>query len=619
MSETLFPYYERELLFIRQLSQEFARQYPAAAGRLLLEHNRSGDPHIERLIESFALLAGRIHHKIDDEFPELTEGLLGVLYPHYLAPVPSLGVVQFDLDPARAGLPDGFLIPRHSRLKTRPVNGLPCSFRTGYPTTLWPVRLVNARLQSPPFPAGLAVPPRTAAALRLQFECLGGLKFTELSLQKLRFYLSGDTQLMPTLYELLFNHALQVVFRPVEPAAQPSPLVLDPGQCLTPVGFEADDSLLVYPQRSFVGYRLLTEFFAFPAKFMFVDLGGWQQAARAGFTDRLEVVVFLNRAVKGLEQGVDATTFRQGCTPVVNLFEQVAEPIALTQAKHEYRVLPDVAYPLGLEVYSVEAVSATDPITNTTTPFEPFYSFRHGRTAEDQQTFWYASRRKPLDTDDRGTDVYLTLVDLGFNPRQPAESTLVVKTICTNRELPARLQHAGDQVYFELEAAAPLSRVLCLRTPTAPFRPPLRRGSHWRLVSHLCLNHLSLSDPLEGLEALQEILRLYDFSDAEAGQQQQSAVARQLIEGITAMSTRRVVGRTGGGPASGFCRGIEVSIELDEQKYVGTGVYLFAAVLERFLGLYAGLNSFSQLVAKTTQAEGYFKKWPPRAGELPLV
>src|SRR5438034_6164958 len=129
MSETLFPYYERELLFIRQLAQEFAKQYPAAAGRLLLEPNRSADPHVERLIESFALLAGRIHHKLDDEFPELTEGLLGVLYPHYLAPVPSLGVVQFDLDPARAGLPDGFDIPKHSRLKTRPVNGLPCSFR----------------------------------------------------------------------------------------------------------------------------------------------------------------------------------------------------------------------------------------------------------------------------------------------------------------------------------------------------------------------------------------------------------------------------------------------------------------------------------------------------------
>src|SRR5713226_6650406 len=130
MSEVLYHYYERELLFIRQLAQEFAKQYPAAAGRLLLEPNRSADPHVERLIEAFALLAGRIHHKLDDEFPELTDALLSVLYPHYLAPVPSQAVVEFQLDPARAQLPDGFLIDRHSRLHTAPVDGVPCRFRT---------------------------------------------------------------------------------------------------------------------------------------------------------------------------------------------------------------------------------------------------------------------------------------------------------------------------------------------------------------------------------------------------------------------------------------------------------------------------------------------------------
>src|SRR5262245_53696887 len=149
MSATLFPYYERELLFLRQFAQEFARQYPAAAGRLLLEPNRSADPHVERLIESFALLARRVPHKLDDEFPELTDALLGVLYPHYLAPVPSMATVQFELDPGRAQLPDGFRIDRHSRLATAPVRDLPCKFRTCYPVTLWPVALADARLSAP--------------------------------------------------------------------------------------------------------------------------------------------------------------------------------------------------------------------------------------------------------------------------------------------------------------------------------------------------------------------------------------------------------------------------------------------------------------------------------------
>src|SRR5262249_23517455 len=152
MSATLFPYYERELLFIRQLSQEFAKKYPAAAGRLLLEPNRSTDPHVERLIEAFALVAGRIHHKLDDEFPELTDALLGVLYPHYLAPIPSVAILEFPVGPARGQLPTGFPIERHSKLHTHPVNGLPCRYSTCYPVTLWPVGLTSARLQPPPFP-----------------------------------------------------------------------------------------------------------------------------------------------------------------------------------------------------------------------------------------------------------------------------------------------------------------------------------------------------------------------------------------------------------------------------------------------------------------------------------
>src|SRR6266567_1923120 len=199
MSEALFPYYERELLFIRQLAQEFARQYPAAAGRLMLEANRSADPHVERLVEAFALLAARVHHKLDDEFPELTEALLGVLYPHYLAPVPSMGVVQLVPDAGQSALRQGFLVDRHSRLRTQPVNDLPCRFRTAYPVTLWPLAVTEARLQGPPFPAGLHPPPRAAALLRLRLECLGGAKFADLALDRLRLFLHGEGPLVANL------------------------------------------------------------------------------------------------------------------------------------------------------------------------------------------------------------------------------------------------------------------------------------------------------------------------------------------------------------------------------------------------------------------------------------
>jgi type VI secretion system protein ImpG len=442
------------------------------------------------------------------------------------------------------------------------------------------------------------------------------MKFADLSLDRLRLYLAGDNELIATLYELIFNHTTQVVYRSLEKDAAAAPVALLPGQCLFQVGFERDEGLLPYPRQSFLGYRLLTEFFTFPSKFLFLDLGGWPQARQPGFGRKLEVILWLNRTQATLEQGIDAQTFRLGCTPVVNLFEKTAEPIALTHTRREYRVVPDVAHPDGMEVWSVDAVASTDPTTGATVDYQPFYSFRHGRAQGNHQAFWYAARRQS--SRDRGTDMFLNLVDLAFDPHQPADSTLIVRTTCTNRDLPAQLQRAGEEIYLELEAPAPLARIRCLRSPTAPLRPPLRRRGYWRLISHLCLNHLSLSDMEEGRKALQEILRLYDFSDPESGQQL-AEVNRLLIEGILSVNSRRVVGRTGTPTASGFCRGVEITIEFDEQKYAGTGVFLFACVLERFLGLYASVNSFSQLIARTRQGEGYLKKWPPRAGEMPLL
>jgi type VI secretion system protein ImpG len=619
MSDTLYPYYERELAFIRLMAQDFARQYPASAGRLLLEPNRSADPHVERLIESFALIAGRIHHKLDDEFPELTDALLSILYPHYIAPVPSMAIVQLLLDPARGQLPKGFRLAPGARLHTPPLDGQPCRFRTCYPVTLWPIEVTSARLQGPPFPPGLTPPPRTAAVLRIQLECLTTMKFADLELQQLRFFLYGDGPLTAPLYETIFNHTLQVVLRSGDRTNKAAPIVLSPAECLRQVGFDAEDALLPYGRRSFRGYALLTELFCFPSKFLFVDVAGFDAAAKAGFDKKLEIVLFLSRTTRALEQGVTASTLRLGCTPVVNLFEQTAEPIALSQARHEYKIVPDVHQPQGLEVYSVDRVTGANPSGGGGTEYHPFYSFRHGVARDTRQAFWYASRRSSPQEGDQGSDVYLHLVDLGFDPRLPAESTLIVRTTCTNRDLPARLQGAGEALHLSLEATAPLSGIRCLRTPTAPLRPGRRRGRYWRLVSHLSLNYLSLADGEEGCEALKEILRLYDFSDPHGDQTQLASVVGQLIEGITALRSRRVVARTGGEAASGFCRGVEVTLDFDEKKYLGTGVFLFASVLERFLGLYATVNSFSQLVGKVQSEEGPFKKWPPRAGEQPLL
>jgi type VI secretion system protein ImpG len=614
MSEPLLPYYERELAFFREMAGEFRRAYPGVADRLGLEATRATDPHVERLIQAFSLIAGRISHKLDDEFPELTEALLGVLYPHYLAPIPSMAIVQFDLDPFQADLPDGFRIDRHSRLRTNPIAGQPCLFRTCYPVTLWPVALTSARLVPPPFEPRLAPPPGTKAVLALKLESRAGLPFSALSLAKLRFHLHGEGQFLPTLYELLFNAVHRVQFHL---GGGSRPIDVPPRQCILPVGFERDEGMLPYPSTSFVGYRLLSEFFSFPAKFLFFDLAGFDRVRAAGGGTEVEVFFYLTRTLKDLEQTVSASTFRLGCTPVVNLFERIAEPIRLTQARSEYRVEPDVAASDAVEVYAIEGVTAEGGEGEEPIVYDPFYSYRHGSDRDRQRAFWYGSRRPAVRKGATGTDVWLHLVNLDFDAHLPAESVLIVRTTCTNRDLPIFLSKGGERIRFELDAAAPLSGISCPRVPTPPLRPPLGRGSHWRLLAHLNLNHLSLTDAEEGCHALQEILSVYDFADPKNAPQL-TAINKQVIEGIQSVTSRPVVRRTGCPTASGFARGVAIRVELDRQKYVGVGTYLFASVLERFLALYASINSFTQLEAVTGESEESFQ-WPPRAAELPLI
>src|SRR6478736_10311706 len=107
MRDDLLLYYERELDYLRKMAGQFAEKNPKVASRLVLEPTKCEDPHVERLLEAFAFLAARIHLKIDDEFPEITEALLSILYPHFIRPIPSTSIVQFHLDPEQGKMTTG--------------------------------------------------------------------------------------------------------------------------------------------------------------------------------------------------------------------------------------------------------------------------------------------------------------------------------------------------------------------------------------------------------------------------------------------------------------------------------------------------------------------------------
>jgi type VI secretion system protein ImpG len=608
MRDDLLDYYERELTFLRQMGAEFAAKYPKVASRLLLEPDRCEDPHVERMVEAFAFLAARVHLKIDDEFPEITEALLGILYPHYIRPVPSMSVVEFHLDPEQGKLTTGLKIPRGSLLYSRPVDGVPCRFRTCYDTTLWPVTVAEAQWRTPDRIQQLKAP-EAAAVLRAELRCLSDVAFSKLDMGSLRFYLNGESNLTHTLYELLLNNCTGIVLR--DPAKPQRAVRLGP-KSLRAAGFAEDEAMLPYSRRSFTGYRLLQEYFAFPEKFLFLEVDGLEQLA--GFDKSVEILFLISEFERAdrqqmLELGVSAKTLRPDCAPIVNLFEHTAEPILVDQLRHEYPVVPDVRRRRALEIFSIDEVVSANPRTQEVIRYEPFYSYRHATVSEKKHTFWHATRRASGKRGDEGTDMYLTLVDLEGLAARPGADAVTVRCTCTNRDLPSRLPFGSETGDFELDGTPSVTRIVTLKKPTPTLRPPVGKSALWRLISQLSLNYLSLVS--EGKEALQEILRLYNFTD--------SVYLEKQIQGIRELASRRHFARVVSEGGIAFVRGTKVEVLFDEEQFVGGGVYLFASVLEHFLGRYVSMNSFSQLAARTLQRKEALREWPPRAGEAILL
>ena len=630
MRDELLGYYERELVFLRRMGAEFARRYPKIATRLELDEEKIEDPHVERLIEAFAFLTGRVSLKLDDELPEITESFLNVLYPHYLSPIPSMAITEMSYGSPKDKLTSVQKLAQGSKLYSRPVDGTPCRFRTTYDTMLFPIELEEAALESDAPKDGRGK--YAESRIRLSMRCYGDSNLHEMKVggsddppESMRFYLNGDPTLIFPLYEIIFNHASAVEFRPKETPIDltalktitniqlklPDPVFLTAEEGIKEVGFGEDEAVLPYTKRSFPGYRLLTEYFAFPYKFLFFDIMGLDQAIARDFGSHFDILIHLKDVTPPIAP-ITKDTFRMGCTPAVNLFERTADPVYLSQQKYEYHILPDVHRQNTTEIYSINEVITADPRTNVTREFSPFYSLRHAYGKDMEKSFWYANRRASQREEDDGTEMFLSLVDSEFNPRVPATEILTIKTTCTNRDLPGRLPFGGKEGDFEVEGTALISKVRCLTKPTKTLRPPQRRSVQWRLISHLNLNYLSIVNGENGSpEGLQEILHLYNLKD--------SAATRNQVLGIKSVESKTVVRRIGHRVGAGFVRGLETTITFDEEQFVGSGLFLFGSILERFMGVYASLNSFNQTVIKTEQKEGEVKRWKPRTGEQVLL
>lgn len=609
MSEALLPYYDRELAAIKKLAGEFAEANPKVAARLRLTADAVDDPHVERLLQGVAFLAARVQHRLDDDAPELSDALLEMLCPHLLAPVPSMTTVQLKPKPEATGAAE---VVRGTTLQTLAVRGEPLQYRTCHDVKLWPLALVKAKLSGLPLPAPVNPNcPRALSVLRLTLATtVPGLTFAQLGLDRLRLHLRSAGPVAAQLLELLCTSTVSIAL--ADGPSDPRPTFL-PARCLAQVGFEAHEAALPWPQRAFSGHRLLTEYFAFPEKFLYVELSGLEARSLVHAKSAMEIYIYLSRASGELERSVIEDLFVLGATPAVNLFDHAAEPVALDGTQAEWLVVPDARRPSALEIYAVQAIRYSRPDAPQPQRVPHFQRLRHdhGGESEAEGLSWLASRR-PAPQTLGGTETRLMLRDPQFDPARPADGVLSVDTLCCNRDLPSLLPFGGGQPAIKVtDPAAPTGGAECLSPPTPTLRPQLRERSGWRLVSHLALNHLGVTGGPQAALALREMLRLHDLRDTPQ--------TRMALDGIVSVNATPGIARLPGSRHGSFARGIELELTFEPREWHAGGLYLLACVLERFFALQVSVNGFVRTSVHLRGRSGAIAEWPARSGTRVLL
>lgn len=571
-------YYQDELAYLRELGREFAEHNPEAAGWLA---EPGVDPDVERLLEGFSFLTARIREKLDDELPEFTHALLQLFWPHYLRPIPSMTVVQFTPRAKQAGKPH--TVPRGAELASVPVDDTSCVFRVAYDT---PVAALSVEQ--------VEVGPSSSPYVLLKVGMAKAASLGKLGLKRLRLHFTGTSAASRALYLAFTSYVDQVTARD----AKGKEVTLTDVR-VAPVGFGEEETLLPFPSNSFLGFRLMQEYFTFPAKFMFVDVHGVEPLAELS-DGTFELRFRLSTLPHDMPPVTEANVLLN-CAPAVNLFKHDADPIRLDSERVEYQVRPS-GHPAHFETHSVDSVKGIRRSEPEPRLYRPFFKFFR---ADEEGALLYKTRlANALAT--QGTDLFVTFMEQG-QPALFGDETISIELTCSNRHLPTSLG-LGD-VSRSTQSSPSGLEFKNVTPPTPPVRPPIEGDLFWSLLSHLSFNYLSILQP----GALGELLRLYDFR-ARVDRQAERALTRKL-EGLGAARGQPKLHVHRGATI----RGMGVEVQVDEEKFGGEGeVYLFGCVLNEFLARYVTLNAFSQLTLRGKKY-GEVHEWPPKTGARTIL
>ena len=622
MDPRLLNYYNTELHHLREMGGEFAKEFPKIAARLGMDGFECADPYVERLLEGFAFLAARVQLKVDAEFPRFTQHMLDMIYPNYNEPVPSMTVVQFQPDLAEGSLAEGFKIERQSPLRSQISKGeqTACEYRTAHEVELWPLEITEAEyLPSLGAVANLGVPSLhdLKAGIRIRLKTTAGLKFNELSLDSLPVYLRGVGELPMFLYEQLIGNSFAVCVQGTDKPVAWQTMIKD--QPIKRCGFSDEQALLSYSPRSFQGYRLLQEYFAFPERYMFAEFTGLKKAIKQCDSDELDLIVLLNSSHSKLINAIELSQFALFCTPAINLFPKRVDRIHVNQKLSEFHVVPDRTRAMDYEVCQITEVTGISDSENKDEEqnFLPFYHFSDTRDYSSQLAYYALHRQQRVMSSKQkrqgprssyiGNEVFISLVDANEAPYSQDLKQLGLKTLCSNRDLPLQMPVGGGKTDFSTQKGAPVLSIRCIAGPTKPRPSNANSGTAWHLINHLSLNYLTLvdSNEKEGAAALRSLLKLY-------GESSDAAIAKQ-IEGMLSVTSKSIVRRINTEGPIVFGRGLEITLHMEEAAFEGSGVFLLGAVMEQFLSRYVSINSFTETVITSTD-RGEVIRWPAKIG-----
>lgn len=585
-------YYKEELTSLRTLGAEFSKKNPGLSTYLSKEGQ---DPDVERLLEGFSFLTGRLKQQLDQELPEVAHTLVQLLWPNYIRPIPSYSIIQYS--PIKNTV-NNIKIKRNTEvLSKNKSDSLQCKFRTTYDTIVMPLELVDVNY----FIHG------KKSSLELKMDMTTSGTLADLIFNNLRMYLSGSKFIAQDLYLFLTNYIEEIEIS-VEDEEEKSIINFSiDKKSIAPVGFNSLETMTPYPLNVFDGYILLQEFFCFKDKYLFLDVMNLNK-----ISDISDEILSKSRSFKikinFSKRFMHAKTLKKEhfslyCTPIINLFETDTVPIRKNQEQDEFLIVPSELDKNHSEIFSIEKVRGWIPSKNIYQDYLPFESFEH----LDDDNEYYSSRIK-LSIDGERTNTYLRFASSeNHNSLIKTNATVSVKILCTNRDLPSNLLLGDICVANALSNSENLS-FKNITIPSVSYPPPIAGDFLWRIISNMSLNYLSL----DNVKSFRTILETYDFYGAFNIKQKEKTIMN--LKGLEDISYETCEMIDKGLPI----RGIHVSLKIDPNKFSCVGeAYLFCSILNEFIALYSNINSFHKLTVDMQNKEIY--EWPAKLGSQNLI